>query len=93
MTAPPYTDRLFTQPQEHYLFPRPEHVYECCECGAFGYHYPATGEVFAYSECITSDRVTPGSGHVWVCEGTVQTQGTGRRVFPVAPAEAAESPS
>ena len=66
MTAPSYTDRLFTQPQEHTLYPRPEHVYDCSWCAASGYHYPATGEVFAYHTCVKR------SGHVWVIEGTMQ---------------------
>ena len=81
MTSATYADRLFTKPQEHTLYPRPERRYECCECGASGYHYPDQGEVYAYHACITFDRVTPGSRHVWVYEDTMQTQGTGDRVF------------
>jgi antitoxin (DNA-binding transcriptional repressor) of toxin-antitoxin stability system len=75
MSTPAYTDRLFTQPQEHTLYPRPEHRYECCQCAASGYHYPATGEVFAYHTCVKR------SGHIWVYEDTMQTEGTGDRVF------------
>ena len=83
-TTPAYTDRLFTKPQEHTLYPLPQRRYECSECGAAGYHYPATGEVLSYHACIRSCRVTPGSQHVWVYEGTVATQGTGIRVFEVS---------
>ena len=74
-TATAYIDRLFTKPQEHTLYPRPEHRYDCSYCAASGYHYPATGEVFAYHTCVRR------SGHVWVYEGTVQAEGTGDRVF------------
>ena len=77
----PYTEHRYTQPDEHTLYPRPEHRCECSECGVSGYHYPGKGEVWSYHACIQFDRVTPGDQHVWVYEDTMQTQGTGKRVF------------
>lgn len=84
MSGTTYTDRLYAKPQEHTLYPRPQHRYECCECGAAGYHYPDKGEIWTYHACIQRDRVNPGSRHVWVYEDTITTQGTGDRVFPAS---------
>ena len=72
MTFPAtYIDRLFTLPGEHAAGAQAEHTYECSFCAALGYHYPVSGDVFAYQTC------TRRSGHVWVLEGTKQSEGTG----------------